>query len=458
MQKQNRNLRLLSLIILTMFLLSLPVMPGSRALAATSEDGDWQFTAYTSGQAIIDKYLGSGGDVTIPSTLAGSPVTSIRYDAFKNCTSLTGITIPNSITSIGSSAFSGCTSLTSVTIPNSITDMGNRLFFGCTSLTKVTISNKVIILDSGTFSGCTALTSVTIPNSVINIRYDAFKNCTSLTSITIPNSVTDMGTGVFSGCTALTNVTLSNNILDITSGMFENCTSLTTLTIPNGVQTIQGNLSESAFSGCTALTKLTIPKTLTYFAYGVFEDCSNLTIYCYKNSSAHQFSINENIPFVLLPDPTYKVTFNSKGGSAVSEKTVAENSTVKKPGDPKRKGYIFEGWYKESACITAWNFDRDIVTGNITLYAKWTAIKAYITPTSNTISKGGTLKLTAIGNASIQSASWTTSKKANVKIESGAKKQTVTLKGMKKGNSIITAVITFKDGTKKTVKRTVTTK
>jgi hypothetical protein len=60
------------------------------------------------------------GAVTIPSTSIGKPVTSIGSSAFKSCTGLISVTIPNGVRLIGSSAFSGCTGLTSVTIGDAI--------------------------------------------------------------------------------------------------------------------------------------------------------------------------------------------------------------------------------------------------------------------------------------------------------------------------------------------------
>ncbi|MDY4513382.1 MAG: leucine-rich repeat domain-containing protein [Paludibacteraceae bacterium] len=206
---------------------------------------------------------------TIPATVTYNgttySVTSIGGEAFFECSSLTSITIPNSVTSIGS-AFLYCSSLTSITIPNSVTSIGGIAFFGCTSLTKTNYTgdiaswcniqfnspyanpisfsqnlylNDVLVTDlvipqgvigvgAYAFNGCSSLTSVTIPNSVTSIGDMAFRYCSSLTSITIPNSVTSIGDYAFWGCSALADIycyatTPPMCKTDTFSGVSKNC-------------------------------------------------------------------------------------------------------------------------------------------------------------------------------------------------------------------------------------------
>lgn len=67
----------------------------------------------------------------------------------------------------------------------------------------------------------------------------------------------------------------------------------------------------------------------------------------------------------------YTVTFESNGGTAVEGQTVLHGATVTKPKDPIKEGYTFMGWYVDKNFETAWNFNADTVTEDITLYAKW---------------------------------------------------------------------------------------
>ena len=126
------------------------------------------------------KYL---SNIVIPSTYKGKPVTIICDEAFKDCTNLKSITIPDSVTSIGNYAFRNCESLTSVTIPDSVTSIGEHAFSDCISLTNIIIGDSVTSIGTYAFKDCTGLTSVTIGDSVTSIGSQAFYSCSSLTSV-----------------------------------------------------------------------------------------------------------------------------------------------------------------------------------------------------------------------------------------------------------------------------------
>ena len=164
-------------------------------------------------------------NVIIPSIYNEKPVTSISYQAFAGCTSLTSVTIPDSVTSIGESAFEGCSSLARITIPDGVTFICTGAFFGCTSLTSITIPDGVTWIGDFSF-GCTSLTSITIPDGVTWIGAGAFYGCSSLTSITIPDGVTFIGYDTFYCCTNLTSIIIPKSVTSIGNKAFYGCDSL----------------------------------------------------------------------------------------------------------------------------------------------------------------------------------------------------------------------------------------
>ena len=209
-------------------LLAVGVIP-FMGLAATAEtEGDYTYEV-ANGRATVTGYVGAGGNITIPSTLGGAPVTTIGGQAFKDNNNITSATIPSGVTTIGQRAFHYCKKLASVSIPNSVTSIGEWAFSGCESLTSVTLPGGIRIISDGTFNNCFSLKSIIIPNGVTSIGYAAFAACKTLASVTISDSVESIGQNAFYGIDALKNVTIPKSVTSIGDRAFGNAYSGTVI-------------------------------------------------------------------------------------------------------------------------------------------------------------------------------------------------------------------------------------
>jgi hypothetical protein len=106
-------------------------------------------------------------------------VTTIGVGAFQECSSLTAVTIPDSVTTISGGAFDGCSSLTAITIPDGVTTISRCAFNGCSSLTAITIPDSVTTIGYQAFYGCSALMKFSL-SPAVSIGEDCFSNCTAL--------------------------------------------------------------------------------------------------------------------------------------------------------------------------------------------------------------------------------------------------------------------------------------
>jgi len=154
-------------------------------------------------------------------------VTYIGNYAFRNCTSLTSIILPEGVTSIETHAFSLCTSLTSITLPEGVTSIGAGAFISCKGLTDIIIPASVSSIDTGAFRYCTSLSSLTHYGDGITIGYSAFEGCVSLKSFSF-EGISEIRDNAFSGCLSLDSIiTLPETLERIGKTPFKGCTQIT---------------------------------------------------------------------------------------------------------------------------------------------------------------------------------------------------------------------------------------
>ena len=248
----------------------------------------------------------------------GLTISSFGANAFSS-SSLSSITIPDTVERIGMSAFSSCTHLTSIDIPDSVIYMGNLVFTSCYNLQQANLSSNLKTISPYTFQG-TGLVYVTIPDGVTSIGERAFSS-SDLSYITIPDSVTQIASEAFVNCSSLANVFYAgseiqwNNIIIGSQNdcLYDACFEYNsivdeftpvstsafsylltndnkvvnfvmkdkTITTFNFDQELPGltilSLGKNAFESCYNLTSVSLPNTVNSIGYSAFSYCRSLS-------------------------------------------------------------------------------------------------------------------------------------------------------------------------------------
>ena len=317
---------------------------GHAEAATTIKSGDWLYQSNGTGTiAIMGNTKSNLNSITIPSMLDGYVVTEIGQSAFNNKTSLTSVTIPNSVTKIGNGALCGCTGIKSITIPNSVESLGYGSFASCTNLTTVRIEGNPsltygslgsnsktvyaykdaskVIAYCNTYKSFLNLSyagekmsKLTLPSAFIykdsygvwtvdGTNSTIMKYCGNVSYVVVPEKVTynngspltirALGKHVFENSSTLNLVSI--NIPQVYSEAVYNCSKLTNIMFGNNVGILYSyaikdcnNLKSVSFSGRTMLLNNAIVNN------------SSLCFYCSSNSTAAiEYAKKNSIKYVI---------------------------------------------------------------------------------------------------------------------------------------------------------------
>lgn len=206
------------------------------------------------------------GHVVIPDTVTWEDVTyrvtGIRAQAFMGQSTVTYVTMPNSLKRIEGGAFMFCYGLKKLDIPNSVTFLGYESFYGCTSLEEVYLGNSVDSIYNYCFKGCNNLRRINFPATLAMIGLESFDNC-NLDSVIVDPANTRFWSP---GNNCIVDHFWNNNQRDVLIVGTNNAV------IPNTVY----YLRETAFTGRKGLTHINIPASVTVISERMFSGCTSL--------------------------------------------------------------------------------------------------------------------------------------------------------------------------------------
>lgn len=207
----------------------------------------------------------------ISSARIAEGVTCIGYEAFKDCSNMVSVSIPNSVTRIESSAFYNCSNLKSLDIPSSVASMGQYVFEGCDSL-EYEVEDNVKYISNWAVGVVKGKTSYTIRQGTLGL-YETFNYAYDVENVFLPEGLISIGSEAFSNCEELTTITIPQSVTNIGLSAFNSCTNLQSITLPDALESIDW----LAFSGCTSIKSVVIPKGAKEIDNSAFRNCPNLT-------------------------------------------------------------------------------------------------------------------------------------------------------------------------------------
>ena len=237
-------------------------------------------------------------------------------------------------------------------------------------------------------SGDMQITNCTIANNSANGDGGGISNAGSLTvtntKITNNNAVNGGGISTI-GKLTLSNVTVTGNTADYGSGIRTNASPDVTVSgdiiiMDNSAgkypdMLLNSNKLAIDISGLSANSYISVSANPapTSNAPVSITGANNADYSGYFHNDNPDYAIiNGENNTVMLVMGEYTVTFDANGhGTAPTEQKTSYGGKITEPAAPTAENYYFRGWFKESTCENIWDFDSDIVTANITLYAKW---------------------------------------------------------------------------------------
>ncbi len=178
------------------------------------------------------------GEVTIPETFAVEGktyrVTSVDEMAFANNTTLTKLTLPESITAFGKGAFTNCSALTDINIPSTIQDIPSACFAQCKKMAAFTMPEQVKTIGNLAFANCANANKIELNEGITTIGERAFLGCSSIKEITLPSTVCKIGGNAFYRASKLTKIHCKATTPPALSDSLGDYISKATLFVPTG--------------------------------------------------------------------------------------------------------------------------------------------------------------------------------------------------------------------------------